>query len=172
MWDTSLDESQAGVKAARRNINSLSYADDAALMAEGEDELKSLLKKGKEKSENAGLKLNIQKTKIMACSLNTWNREVKRGSNDRLYWTDTVRAGMIGRWVREKGQREGKKPGNSSVSGKEFQLTLWTGCLCPRPTPRFIVWSANSQSESIQNWGLWEVIRFQWSQEGWTSWWD
>ena len=61
-----LDETQAGVKIAWRNINNLRYADDTTLMAESEEELKSLLMKAKEESEKAGLKLNIQKTKIMA----------------------------------------------------------------------------------------------------------
>ena len=61
-----LEEAQAGIKIGRRNINNLRYADDTTLMAESEEELKSLLKKLKEESEKAGLKLNIQKTKIMA----------------------------------------------------------------------------------------------------------
>ena len=61
-----MDEAQAGIKIARRNINNLRYIDDTTLMAESEEELKSLLMKVKEESENAGLKLNIQKTKIMA----------------------------------------------------------------------------------------------------------
>ena len=61
-----LDEAQAGIKVARRNINNLRYADDTTLMAENEEELKSLLMKVKEESEKAGLKINIQKTKIMA----------------------------------------------------------------------------------------------------------
>ena len=61
-----LDEAQAGIKIARRNINNLRYADDTILMAESEEELKSLLMKVKEENEKAGLKLNIQKTKIMA----------------------------------------------------------------------------------------------------------
>ena len=65
MWNSGLDEAQAGVKIARRNINNLRYADDTTLMAESE-ELKSLLMKVKEESEKCGLKLNIQKTKIMA----------------------------------------------------------------------------------------------------------
>ena len=60
-----LEETQAGIKIARRNINNLSYADDSTLMAESEEELKSLLMKVKEESEKVGLKLNIQKTKIM-----------------------------------------------------------------------------------------------------------
>ena len=63
-----MDEAQAGIKFARRNINSLRYADDSTLMAESEEELKSLLMKVKEESEKVGLKLNIQKTKIMASS--------------------------------------------------------------------------------------------------------
>ena len=64
--DARLDEAQAGIKIAKRNINNLRYADDTTLMAESEEELKSLLMKVKEESEKVGLKLNIQKTKIMA----------------------------------------------------------------------------------------------------------
>ena len=66
MRNAGLDEAQAGIKIARRNINNLRYADDTTLMAESEEELKSLLMKVKEESEKVGLKLNIQKTKIMA----------------------------------------------------------------------------------------------------------
>ena len=66
MWSTGLDDSQAGTKIAGRNNNNLRYADDTTLMAEREEELKSLLMKMKEESEKAGLKLNIKKTKIVA----------------------------------------------------------------------------------------------------------
>ena len=66
MWNSGLEEAQAGIKIARRNINNLRYTDDSTLMAESEEELKSLLMKVKEESEKTGLKLNIQKTKIMA----------------------------------------------------------------------------------------------------------
>ena len=66
MWNTGLDESWAGIKIAGRNINNLRYADDTSITAESEEELKSLLMKEKEEREKAGLKLNIQKTKIMA----------------------------------------------------------------------------------------------------------
>ena len=66
MRNTGLEEAQAGIKITRRNINNLRYADDTTLMAESEEELKSLLMKVKEESEKVGLKLNIQKTKIMA----------------------------------------------------------------------------------------------------------
>ena len=65
MRNAGLDETQAGIKIARRNISNLRYADDTTLMAESEEELKSLLMKGKEESEKVGLKLNIQKTEIM-----------------------------------------------------------------------------------------------------------
>ena len=66
MRNSGLEEAQAGIKIAERNLNNLRYADDTTLMAESEEELKSLLKKVKEESEKVGLKLNIQKTKIMA----------------------------------------------------------------------------------------------------------
>ena len=73
MWNTGLDEAQAWIEIARRNINNLRYADDTTLMAESEEELQSLLMKVKEESEKVGLKLNIQKTKIMASSpITSW----------------------------------------------------------------------------------------------------
>ena len=73
MWSASLDEAQAGIKIAGRNINNLRYAEDTTIMAESEDELKSLLMKVKEESEKVGLKLNIQKIKIMAFgSITSW----------------------------------------------------------------------------------------------------
>ena len=73
MRNAGLDEAQAGIKIARRNINNLRYADDTTLMAESKKELKSLLMKVKEESEKAGLKLKIQKTKIMASSpITSW----------------------------------------------------------------------------------------------------
>ena len=71
MRNTGLEEAQAGIRITGRNINNLRYADDTSLMAESEEELKSLLMKVKEESEKAGLKLNIQKTKIMASGPNT-----------------------------------------------------------------------------------------------------
>ena len=68
MWNARLDEAQAGIKIARRNINNLKYTEDTTLMAESEEELKSLLMKVKEESKKVGLKLKIQKTEIMASS--------------------------------------------------------------------------------------------------------
>ena len=76
MRNTGLDEAQAGIKIARRNINNLRYTDGTTLMAESEEELKSLLMKVKEESEKAGLKLNIQKTKIMVSSpITSWQTD-------------------------------------------------------------------------------------------------
>ena len=79
MRNAGLEEAQAGIKIAGRNINSLRYADDITLMAGSEEELKSLLMKVKEESENVVLKLNIQKTKIMAsCPITSWQRDRER----------------------------------------------------------------------------------------------
>ena len=79
MWNAGLDEAQAGIKIAGRNINNLRYADDTALVAESEEELKSLLMKVKEESEKVGLKLNIQKTKIMASGpITSWQIDGKQ----------------------------------------------------------------------------------------------
>ena len=73
MRNTGLEEAQAGIKIAGRNVNNLRYADDTTLMAESEEKLKSLLMKVKGESEKAGLKLNIQKTKLMAsCPITSW----------------------------------------------------------------------------------------------------
>ena len=79
MQNAGLDESQAGIKVAGRNINNLRYADDTTLVAETEEELKSLLMKVKEESEKAGLKLNMQKTKIMASGpISSWYKMGKQ----------------------------------------------------------------------------------------------
>ena len=88
MWNARLDEAQAGIKIVGRNISNLRYADDTTLMAESEEELKSLLTKVKEESEKAGLKVSIQKMKIMASSpITSWqNRRGNNGNSERLYF--------------------------------------------------------------------------------------
>ena len=88
MQNAGLDESQAGIKIAGRNINNLRYADNTTLMAESEEDLKSLLMKVIEESEKLGLKLNIQKTKIMASSpITSWQIDgEKNGNSERLYF--------------------------------------------------------------------------------------
>ena len=79
MWNARLDESQAGIKIARRNTNNLRYADDTTLVAESKEELKSLLMRVKEESEKPGLKLNIQKTKMMASNpITSWQIEEEK----------------------------------------------------------------------------------------------
>ena len=90
-----MDEAQAGIKIARRNINNLRYIDDTTLMAESEEELKSLLMKVKEESENAGLKLNIQKTKIMASGpITSWqiDGETEETVADFIFWVSKITA--------------------------------------------------------------------------------
>ena len=89
MWNARLDEAQIGIKMAGRNINNLRSADDTTLMAESEEELKSLLMKVKEESEKAGLQLNIQKTKIMATgSITSWqiDGETMETVRDFIFW--------------------------------------------------------------------------------------
>ena len=88
MRNAGLEEAQAGIKIARRNINNLRFTDDTSLMAESEEELKSLLMKVKEKSEELGFKLNVQKMKIMASSpLTSWQIDGgNSGKSDRLYF--------------------------------------------------------------------------------------
>ena len=88
MRNAGLDEAQAGIKIAGRNINNLRYADDTTLMAESEEELKNLLMKVKEESERGGLKLNIQKTKIMVSSpITPWQIDRgNSGNSDRLFF--------------------------------------------------------------------------------------
>ena len=89
MRNSGLDEAQDGIKIAGRNINNLRYADTISLMAENEEELKSLLMKVKEQSENVGLTLNIQKTKIMAsCPITSWqiDGEAMETETDFIFW--------------------------------------------------------------------------------------
>ena len=95
MRNAGLEEAQAGVKIARRNINNLRYADDTTLMAESEEELKSLLMKLKEESEKVGLKLNIQKMKIMASGpITSWelDGETVEIVSDFIFWSSKITA--------------------------------------------------------------------------------
>ena len=95
MRNAGLEETQAGIKIAGRNINNLGYADDTALMAESEEELKRLLVKVKEESEKVGLKLNIQETKIMASGpITSWeiDRETVETVSDFILWGSKITA--------------------------------------------------------------------------------
>ena len=95
MRNAGLEETQAGIKIARRKINNLRYADDTTCMAESEEELKSLLMKVKEESEKVGLKLNVQKTKIMASGpITSWERdgETVETVSDFVFWGSKITA--------------------------------------------------------------------------------
>ena len=95
MRNAGLEETQAGIKIASRNINNLRYAHDTTLVAESEEELKSLLMKVKEESEKVGLKLNIQKMKIMACSpITSWDidGETVETVSDFIFWGSKITA--------------------------------------------------------------------------------
>ena len=92
MRNTGLEEAQAGIRIARRNINNLRYADDTTLMAESEEELKSLLIKEKEENEKVGLNLNVEKTKIMASSpITSWEIDGETVA-DFIFWCSKVTA--------------------------------------------------------------------------------
>ena len=109
MWSAGLDEAQAGVKIAGRNINNLQYADDITLKAKSKEELKSFLMKVKEESEKVGLKLNIQKTKIMASGhITSW--EIDTGTvetvSDFTFWGSKI-------------------PADGDCSHKESNTTEW-----------------------------------------------
>ena len=96
MRNTGLEETQAGIKISGRNINNLRYADDTTLMAESEEELKNLLMKVKEESEKVGLKLNIQKTKIMTSGpITSWEIDGKTMETvtDFIFWGSKITAG-------------------------------------------------------------------------------
>jgi len=115
MQNARLDEAQAGIKIAGRNINNLRYEDDTTLMAESEEELKSLLTKVKEESEKAGLKLNIQKTKIMALGLiNSWqiDGETMEAATDFIF---------LGSKTTVDGDSAVKLKDASSLEGKLWQ---------------------------------------------------
>ena len=95
MWNAGLDEAQAGIKTAGRNINNLKHASDTTLMAESEKELKSLLMKVKEESEKVGLRLNIQKMKMMASSpITSWqiDEETMVTVRDLIFWGSKITA--------------------------------------------------------------------------------
>ena len=132
MENARLDKAQGGIKIARRNINNLRYADDTTLMAESEEELKSLLMKVKEETEKVGLKLNIQKTKIMASSpITSWQRDgetvetvahfISWGSKitpDDEYSHEIKRHLLIGIKVMTESEKELKEPLDEGESGE------------------------------------------------------
>ena len=111
MRNTGLEETQAGIKIAGRNINNLRYADDTTLMTESEKELKSLLMKVKEENEKVGLKLNIQKTKIMPSGpITSWqiDGETVETVSDFIFWSSKITADGICSYEIKRHSLEGK----------------------------------------------------------------
>ena len=109
MQSARLDEAQAGIKIARGNINNLRYADDITLMAESDEELKCLLMKVKEESEKVGLKLNIQKTKIMACGpITSWQIDGETVSDFIFAGSKITADGDFSHEVKRRYSLEGK----------------------------------------------------------------
>ena len=125
MRNSGLEEAQPGIKIARRNINNLRYADDTTLMAESEEELKSLLMKVKEESENVGLKLNIQKTKIMASSLITsWKIDRETVADCILGGSKITADGHCGQEIKRRLLLERKVMTNLDSILKSRDITL------------------------------------------------
>ena len=120
MWNARLDEAQAGIKIARRNINNLGYADDTILMPEREEELKSFLMKVKEESDKVGLKLNIQKAKIIASSpITSWQIDGEK--------METVRDFILGGWkITVDGNCCHEISHPYMTTGKIIVLTRWS----------------------------------------------
>ena len=130
MRNVGLEETQAGIMVARRNINNLRYADDTTLMAESEEELKSLLTKVKEKSEKVGLKLNIQKTKIMASGpITSWHihGETVETVADFIFLGSKITAdGDYSHEIKRRLLLGRKVMTNLDSTLKSRDITLWT----------------------------------------------
>ena len=128
MWNARLDETQAGIKIARRNINNLRYADDTTLMAESEEKLKSLLMRVKEESEKAGIKANIQKTKIMASEpITSWqiNGEKMKTVMDFIFLGSKITADDDCSHKIKRHSLLGRRAVRSISSVAKLYLTLW-----------------------------------------------
>ena len=109
MWNARLDEAQAGIKIAGRNINNLRYADDTTLMVESEEELKSLLMKVKEEREKVGLKLNIQKTKVLASEpITSWQIDRETVADFIFLGSKITADGDCSREIKDTYSLEGK----------------------------------------------------------------
>ena len=168
MWNARLDEAQAGIKIARRNTNNLRYADDTTLMAESEEELKGFLMKAKEESEKIGLKLNIQKTKIMASgSITQWqiDREIM-GNSGRLYLGGCSKITADGNCSHEikRCLLLGRKVmTNLDSTLKSRDITLPTKVLLVKAmffsSSHVWVWELDyKESWALKNWCFWTVV--------------
>ena len=166
MWNAGLDESQSGIKIAGRNINSFRYADDTTLMAESKEKLKSLLMKVKEESENVGLKLNIQKTKIMASGpITTWQtyRETTKTVTDFIFLGSEITE--IGDCSHEIKRclllgRKAMKNLNSILKSRDITLSVKV-CLVKAMVFPVVMYGCESwtkESWAPKNWCFWTVM--------------
>ena len=163
MWNAGLDDAQAGIKIARRNINNLRYADDTTLRAESEEELKSLLMKVKEESEKVGLKLNIQKTKIMASSpITSWqiDGETVETVTDIIFLGSKIPAD--GDWSHEikRCLLLGRKAMNLDSVLKSRDITLPTQ-VCPVKAMFFPVVMYGCESWTMKKAERWRIDGFE-----------
>ena len=164
MGNAGLDESQAGIKVARRNINNLRYADDTSLMAESKEELKSLLMRVKEESEKAGLKLNIQKMKIIAFGLITsWQTDGKTMETviDIIFLGSKITADgdcspQINRWL-----LLGKKAMTKLDSISKSRDTTWLTKVCIVKAMVFPVVKYGCESWTIKKAECWRIDAFE-----------
>ena len=177
MWNARLDEVQSGIKIAGRNINNFRYADDTTLMAESEEELTSLLMKVKEESEKVGLKLNIQKTKIMASRpITSWQIEEETMETVRLYfgglqnhcrwWLQLWNLKMLAPWKKsyDKSRVHIKKHrhyfANKGPSGQSYSFSsshVW------------ILKLYYKECWALKNWCLWTVVLERLLRVPWTA---
>ena len=177
MWNARLDEVQTGIKIAGRNINNLRYADDTTLMAESDEELTSLLMKVKEESEKVGLKLNIQKTKIMASRpITSWQIEEETMETLRLYfgglqnhcrwWLQPWNLKMLAPWKKsyDKSRQHIKKHrhyfANKCPSGQSYSFSsshVW------------ILKLYYKECWALKNWCFWTVVLERLLRVPWTA---
>ena len=158
MWNARLDEAQAGIKTAKRNIYNLRYADDTTLMAESEEELKSLLMKVKEESEKIGLKLNIQKMKIMASGpITSWQIDGKTVADFILGGSKITADGDCSHEAKRCQLFGRKVMTNLDSILKSRDITLPTK-VCLVKAMVFPVVMYGCESRTIKNAGGWRII--------------
>ena len=166
MRNARLEEAQAGIKVAGRNINNLRYADDTALMAESEEELKSLLMKVKEESEKVGLKLNIQKTKIMASGpITSWeiDGETLETVSDFIFWGSKITVdGDCSHEIKRLLLLRRKVMTNLDSILKSRDITLTTNVLSSQgygfSSGHVWMWELDSEESWVpKNWCFWTV---------------
>ena len=165
MWNLRLEEAQAGIKIAGRNSNNLKYADDTTLMAENEEELKSLLMKVEEESEKVGLKLNIQKTKIMASGpIASWeiNGETMETVTDFIFLGTKITADCDCSHEIKRCLLSGQKAMtnlDSVLKSKGITLPTKVRTVKALPSSHICMWELDSKEGGVpKNWCFWTMV--------------